>query len=685
MTLSLVTLPSSIQQYPSGLIALRCADFMGPARGTLSSVADGDSLAGNVVLEEQAIAVATSVVSFSTRFAAAADTLRVPWSTLTALFPGGTFGAYFMVSVKATGDTPAGGDASGATHLRWATNSLGPALTFGRDTTLLNNTSIWRSVWGDQFLISDPQFISTSSMTGTNMVLRLWGITGGTLQFALDALYVIPRISDFGVSSFPSDFPVFSFDSDGAMFIDEDTDPSGVPIGGDHSTTWMEQNPIANIFTLADIQEANDEPTYLDINGNGLWDGSTDPPGADPPSLLALMAAPIYLPAQSLISDPFSNSHLSDDSTNPVVSTPAKFTKTLFVGNYGGAPIEKGWSEVSGFARARIPAGVVAGVGFYPQCLMVFGNGPVITGETNTPDHQHPLLTQLEDCVQTFSFDIDTVAEVKLGCGQGGGATITTYNTHALLELDGAGALTLSLVSQASQMGAASSDPSTDTRQVIDGPVTITGSYSAGTTYWAKVERRRYHWRAKCWADGDPEPGWQVEGFAYMLARNSTSSVFSWIAHPYDTNWVGDVNHDFVMNDPTDDRGCPFFIAETGNSQPQVDIRVFQYDLELDPAGSPVDMHIQEEKYDGSAQWDSVTVPYATVPSWRMVEGTARQRHFGLDTHGFNLRLWKDAGTIQYAAVPILWERAQVSAAGIISLSHLRAGDRYGDRVTLRA
>jgi len=507
------------------------------------------------------------------------------------------------------------------------------------------------------------------------MTMRLWGITGGTLSYSIDAFYVVPRITDMGTVLFPSNFFVMSFGSNGTMFTDLDTDETDVPFGGHHSVTQMRNNVMEAILFQTDIQEANDEISYYDLNGNGLWGGATDPPGADPQTWVTMMAAPVYLPQQSLLSDSFANSNINPGA-NIVVSTPTRFTKTLTQGNFSPPVAGEGVSEDSGNLRAILTANQTAPTpvtsSFIPHCTVFFGQLAVITGETSTPDHQHPLLLSLEDCTQTFSFDVDTVSEYRIFCGQTdnfGGALSEYVSNAAILEFDGAGNMDLSLVTSEASFVPTLGGDGTDARVTIDGPVNITSSLSTGTTYWLKVDRQRYFWRAKCWEDGSSEPDWQVSGFQYLVWRASGggSPPRGTVAEPYNSNWVGDTDHDIVLRNPVDSRGVPFITFEAGFAQPQTTIRVFDYDLDLEPEGSsPVDMSIEEEKYDGTT-WDSIVVPYSTKPSWRMVEGSLRNRNFNLDTNGFNLRVWKDAGgpVLQESAIAWVFQRARANAAVI--------------------
>lgn len=662
---------------------------MGPARGTLTTTADTDSVAGTVVKDTQTIAVATVSVSQSTRFGLASDTVRVPWTDITTLLPAQTISAWFMVGMRVVGSAPSNAQAS-ATHLSHRASGLSVAVGWGRDTTHLQSMNVWKSVWGDQYRITGPALISTSSMTGTNMVIRAWGITGGSIELDLDVIYVMPQLFDIPdlepitVEEFPSDFKPMQFGNNGTMSVDEDNDPADNAIDGHHTVTFFGLGPGGTLITggagsvmegvaaTVDMQSANDETTAFNINANGDWCCT---PYEDPRSFLSLVAAPIYLPAQSFISDSFPNSHISDGSSNPVVSTPQDFAKTLFAGNFFSENPGDGVSEDSGSLRARLtgfqPAPAPTGSSFWPACAVAFGNAPLITGDTNTPDKQHPMLYELEDSIQTFSFSVSTLGNYRILCGQ------TDYSptpdvgdsNGAFIEMDGGGNLTLSLVSQSGIFIPSLGGSGVDARNTIDGPVTITTGFSSGVTFWCKVEHRRYHWRAKCWEDGTGEPDWQVEGFQYLVATATGGTNPDWVAEPYNTNWVGDANHDLVRHDPTNTHGFPFIMFEPDFSQPQVDISVFQYDLEVDPHGAnPADVTVVEEKYDGTED-ESVALFFASKRTWRFIEGTLKHRHFNTDVDGFNLRSWKSAGgpELQYSCIPIVWERG-ILQSGVIPL-----------------
>ena len=83
MALTLVTATSPVNQLANGIISIRCEDYVGAARGTLTTTADGASVAGTVVAETQTIAVQTTFVTRGTLYGGVANTVVVPKADLT--------------------------------------------------------------------------------------------------------------------------------------------------------------------------------------------------------------------------------------------------------------------------------------------------------------------------------------------------------------------------------------------------------------------------------------------------------------------------------------------------------------------------------------------------------------------------------------------------------------------------
>lgn len=660
--MQLINAPNPIQETASGVISIRCEDYVGPARGTLTTVTDSISVAGTVVKDTQTIALATSAVSFSTRWALASDTLRIPIADILSFYDTSAAGLAMLLGLKVLGTGPI--DATrGSSFYAYDVDASTPSVSFGRDSTYFGSRAIQKSVWGNQYRIIEPLNISESNfLTGvTNLTIRAWGITGGSQEFYLDVLYLIPFGGLWNGVYSPSIFTPLELFQNGEVYQDQDNNASSNVLGKfSVQESGSKSGWPSFVGSPVDYQSANDEPTVFDANQQGLWDGvSGSPPLLDPSSYLMVICATNHLPAQTIISEPF------NDTITPGFgvygTTPQGYSKF-----YGGANTTggaSGWRENSGYAECFIRGGQTGN--FWPHSEMAFGTKSDVLG--SLPHQARPILTDLEDCVITFSFSITGSAHIKFLAGicddPNPGGPGFNFALSGLLVDNASGALTVSLQSLDSRsVSSITSFGGDQFRRNFGSPssVQITASYTPGNIYWVKVERRRYYWRAKCWADGTSEPSsWAVTGHGSYAKRNTAGTVIGWLDYPYDDNWASSVDNDTIFSNsgPLRNRGIPSICAEEG-SQSTADnfLRIHQYDLTVDPVGSsPGDMHIAEVKYDFSAQWDEITVP---AGSWRIVDAGFRKRHFLADTHGFNINAWKSSGApeLQYSLIPAMYE-----------------------------
>jgi hypothetical protein len=717
MTLTLVADPGSgnIDQHPSGLVVMRAEDFIGPARGDLTTAADGSSVVGTVVQETQALVVPSSFndagtgASYFRRWPLAADTLRIPKATLSPYLSGETsFDAY--VSIKVTGDVP-----SNARYKK--TNSYynpfagGAAVgvAWGRDTTRIDGINIVPTEqWGDQYLMSEPLRIFWSGISsGTNLVMRAWGVTGGTIELSFDLIYLMPRggfpslRQIYGMGFFP-----FDISANGVVPVDEDNDDTDNVIGKFSVGSTTGAVTGFQDLTTVDFQEAGDEPTNYDITV-GRWDGSSpDNDPLDPQSWITFIAAPHYIPDITLINDTFSGSALG--TSGVTFATTEGYIVTGSAINSGGPGhpnATSGWTrDGAGNLRCSIPTDTsIPGGGPYagtPHANCFFGASETLVGGSLDPrDYQHRLIG-LEDFTAETTFSADSASdEVNWLFGF---QAITQADqlpaVPSMLE-DGYGVhldLTAGVLSarltlcQATPVVA----PSFYTGNILydfSSTITVDAAYVALTVYRAKVERRRYRVRAKVWLDGTSEPGaWDFD--EYMPFRwygPGGVPPTGFIDYPYDTNWAGDPDHDNVTlpGGPTlGQRSIPGMVAWPNTVCPNQIIYCSEYILTIEPEGAtPVDMLVAEEDYNFANRSNDVVIPYATIPSARWVEGSLRKRHFGGDTNGFNVLGWKDGSggpEMQASAFSQLYELAKIG--GILSLSHLRVANRYAGVTTVR-
>lgn len=685
MTLTLVGPPANgtIDEYPSGLIVLRAEDYIGPARGTLAAVSDTDSLVGTVVEETQAFAVPTTLVEVaaSQRWPLASDTLRIPIATLSPYAAGET-GFHAMVSLKVAGEPPT----NAMYDKQWASYRGGTcAMVWGRDTTMIEASRIHTAVFGNQYKITDFARIFWSTISGnTNLVLRAWGVTGGTLNYKIDLIYLMPfRTSGDGlrVQFGPSNYPAFDLLSNGVVWRDEDNDDTDNVIGK-FSTNWTRD--VGEVWfqpILLDFQEANDEPSSYDINGGGDW-GGWDPlfGPLDPQSYLSFIAAPRYIPQVTLINEPFDGA--ATTGAGIVAATPEGYGYAGEGGNFGGAAHPSGTSgwtkDGSGNLRCAIKSSSVLPAGGpyagTPHADLMFGIVEWV-GVSTDPRNARQRIYQLDDFILETTFACDTSAgEINMLVGfQAWGVNVNQGPTPLGMLNNGygcrlqlSGGVLNARMTYLESTGAVSPSfypPSANTLYDFTSTTTIDAAYSAGTVYRIKVERRRYRIRAKVWADGGSEPGtWTFDAYMPFRWGDAATTATGFIDYPYDTNWPGNVQHDDIFSEVWGNHSSsiPGITCWPNPVTPHQMALIKEFIVTIDPAGStPIDMGVQEENYDGTDPSNELTIPYATEPSWRFVEGSLRKRHFNADTNGFNLRAWKDGSAgpeLQSSGLPFVWE-----------------------------
>lgn len=680
MTLSLVDAPAgSIEQHPSGLIVLRAEDFVGPARAGLSTVADADSVSGTVVLEEQAFAVPTTTAgagsgTVSTRWGLASDTLRIPVSTISPYMTGFTR-IHAYAGLKVLGDVPSNARYKKSHCLfNFLANGAQAGMCWGRDTSVRDDPDqMQTSLYGDQYKLQRSLLIWSDISLGTNLTLRAWGVTGGSMQFYIDLVYLMPhdRADNLSILFSGNFYRPFQLASNGVVLVDQDNDDTDnvvgkVSVGGAHFFEGM-----GGTTSPLDFQDAEDEPTVYNVTGN---DWGVDP--VDPRSWLSFIAAPHYIPATSLVSEA---SFAGAATGNGIIHQSA--SGYLFLGelgNFGGPghPAGTGWRrDGAGRIRCAIPSSASVGGAFSTtaHAELWIGLSEVISGAATDPRNYTHTLLGLEDFIMESTFECDTSSgevNTMYGFTAYGGSAFPAGTQASLLRngyglvmrlTGGALSADLLVIETTNIVGATFTNGAVYS---FAGPTTLDASYTAGDRWRVKIERRRYRLRAKVWEDGTSEPGsWTFDAYMPFRWDESGGSGVGFIDYPYDTNWAGDTAHDirfapvyddFQMSLPT----IMCFPQTTG--APQQIVYLDECYIDIDPEGaSPIDMLVSEQNYDGGSPSNDETIPYATIPAARFVEGSLRKRHFSADTLGFNVLAWKNGSAgpeLQASMIPILYE-----------------------------
>lgn len=685
MTLSLVDAPSSIQQFSSGLVAIRAEDFVGPARGDLSVVSDSESVAGSVVKEQQALVVPSTLSSAGTgatvaaRWALASDTLRIPVSTLSPYLSSET-SFHVIAGLKVVGDVPSNARYK-KSHRLFGLFAGGAAvgIAWGRDTTQLAEPSqIFTSLHDGQFKFQPPPQVFWSGISsGTNLVMRAWGVTGGTIELHIDVVYLMP-LGDLRIGHFTGDYGPFQVSSNGGILADEDNDDTDNVIG-QFSVGGVHFEGIFSSFVPSDFQDSEDEPTVYNAT-TGDW--GFDP--LDPKSWLSFIAAPHYVPSTSLISEGSFAGAITAVGTGTHHQSSSGYLFRGEQGNFGGPghPSGTGWRRDGGGrlrcgipSSASSPTGTYAG--FFPHAELLIGSTDLVSGSSTDPRNYTHTLLGLEDFIIESTFECDTGSgevnaiygfQAYAGTAFASPASLLQGGYGLVMRLTG-GSLSAELIA-IDTPPIVSPTPINGTVYSFATPSTLDASYTAGDRWRVKVERRRYQLRAKVWLDGTGEPGtWTFDEHMPFRWDESGGSGVGFIDYPYDTGWSGDTQHDlrpYRIWD-THQMSLPGVVCWPNATSPQQQVFLDEFYIDIDPAGAtPIDMLVSEEDHDGSNRSNAVTIPFATVPSSRFIEGSLRKRHFSGDTLGFNILAWKDGSSgpeLQSSAIAAAYELAVLGGA----------------------
>jgi hypothetical protein len=679
MTLALVPAPATgVEKRDNGLIVIRCEDYVGAARAGLSTVSDSLSVAGTVVKEEQALAVATNntQAGVAARWTAAADTLAIPIADIaphvstTPVSPS----LSVFVGLKVLGDVPSNAR-RGKTWAGYTDAGASAGMAWGRDTTLLTSEAVHGAVWDEQYKFTNSLFSWSTISGNTNLVLKAWGITGGDIEQYFDVVYLWPSNANdlatiFTLSYFPTNFKPFDVGADGTFLVDQDQDDTDNILGEQSSTAYGGTNAydFHAISSFADgqgdHQESNDEPTLYDVNAFGAWDGSNGTP-VDPKSRLVVATGSVYIPETLVVDDDFSSvSSPGLPNANHLLDGPQgyhKFNGLGFSVNHSSG--FQGWRQDASQLRCLYGPNQNGGTpaAFWPHGDWCLGNYAFAFGATPTdPRLFWHTLDGMEDSIQEFTFEIvgsDTILLFGFANFSRGVPAIVERHYGVEIELTGAGVLQATL----GFMNRSTFITPTGTGlpwYPADGPTTINGSYG-GEVYRIKFEKLRYTWRIKIWDDSGSEPGsWTIESHMPIVYTSGFGSIGQGIVeYSYLTNWPGDVLHDTAVYAPYSRTDLGFYPAMTAwptiTANPETEWIIENYTLTVnDRGGSPDDTQLAEEKYDFTGQSNSLTIPWG---SHRMVESDLIKRHFNADVNGYNLLAWKDSGAAEFQGPVILW------------------------------
>lgn len=642
MTLSVATPgPDPITTLENGLKIIRLAEYIGAARGTLSVVSDPLSVAGTVVKEEQAVAPPST---FASQFASVSDSVTIPVADFD--FPATYSYAVFM-GLRCEGSTPANGRA-GEFWNYFNGNNTAPTVRIGFDgSPSFGDVHAPTSIYEHYSLLSLGGFIGVSA---TDINIRAWGLTNvaDPMAWYLDVMYLVPlslAASDesngysWGSWAYWLPQPVLDIS---AIATDE------VPIDiGRFSVLSSLADGVFQIGTGIDLQESNEENTEFDWNEIFF-----NEPERETSWITIVGCGSRLIKPQTLETIDF-----SDTTGTPQWGEYLTSDGYVLTGTGSGVDSE-GWAAVSGQFLLR-GSGVAppAGHNFY----FYWALGQRRTGLTSTfvssdPRTYSKVMGDLESFVMTMKCTLTdgypTGASVQWAVGAVRYTPSVPRYGHALvIEHKTDGTSTAKLASRYTN------NESPYEAMDTGGVVSVLGGLSGGGSYWIKVERRFYHWRAKVWLDGDPEPGsWTLE--AHESTIFSTGSP---IKYPYTTGWAGSPSSEnFPVTLPMDSSifGSPWtpggeMVFLDGCTSTHWHFAMDDITVEYDPdpapggAGDYTGAYFHIEKYDGSEDWGTA---YISPGALQVLYTDYARHHFGgnaingTDQHGGNFMAWKETG-----------------------------------------
>lgn len=277
----------SVKIYPGGVIAIRAADFVGPARAGLSVVSDPTSNIGTAVRETQSTPWlqfgSTQDADLPNMYAAAAKTIEIPWNSIPYVFeneiPFQNYDVY--VRYKLTG------------------GRSGPHVTFSGVYTATESTVILSTAsnepqnsnnFPNDYLKELPMWSYTQTprwsgafTAGQSIIIKAFQETGENAVFLIDQIILVP----LGNSTKDTDEFSVWWGGDGSSVpsaLSEDPRAGDYQdwVGGKFSiieAQWPDVIIHANGDVVSEFQKATNEAD-AEFTAGGIgkiqWDGPAD-------------------------------------------------------------------------------------------------------------------------------------------------------------------------------------------------------------------------------------------------------------------------------------------------------------------------------------------------------------------------------------------------------------------------
>ena len=685
----ILTAPNAnpIRTYKNGVKVIRLHEFLGPARGTLSTESDPMSLCGTVIRDTQTVSysgsnpnktIATNLKN------SGVDTVRIHSSDLNL-----SDEFIYQVFLGLRGEGSVDPTVQNSTH-NFTTVGANAATVM-----LLSSNASFTTYFGPAGSTVAPKpltnpyykiFTAGTTFVGTFtegqewLILRAGTGTGGSYEWLLDTMYLVPYTVPETSADIYTDGHLYEVLYDGdfeAVYdvktstydIDRDSDP--ITWDGDLDGQFSVMNSAPSLFcpsdgsSVADYQVGENEKTMPNVYPRFASVPISNEVSVD----ITLFAGSHYIPSHNIDTDSFSrttaqalNTYIGESDQNRVWTTSSDHplqasspnasiycNGSQLVFQYGkyDRDFPFFFPVIGNEANPADSIAVVVGT-----TSTEVGTGSTTTGHETLNDMLHCTLEVMvsTDHVLVAGFDMwagfadgDSIAGVTVEIPTQGsfGARTSGPLLGSLMYYPG-------LASDRNEL-----PPDSDyllNRSYIDGPDNI-GTYTANTWIRIKVEKSWYRIRGKAWFDGDSEPDWLWEG--HIPSGNASTTPYDAFEYPYEDD----------TDKGAEERGRGQRVPILGVSywRPYEDItgssmeftshpvRVTStywddFSLDYEAYGEdPTDVHLRVKKHDDSIDFGQTTIGYESQRC--IIAPTARYNTpDGSGRDGVSVTLWKEEG-----------------------------------------
>lgn len=572
MSPELVIANSAVRSYPGGIKAVRAVDWLGGARGTLSSESNANASTGQVVRDQQQFTLSATNWADSD-YAAADDTLSIAVSDI-GLEDGRDYQVW--VTYYLDGEW----DVTNSTRLRQSTiMKMGNFAIIGMEQSSDGAPSFVNNLIGHTPHFSVAQLYTfLTADTAATLTLKAWSLTGSTFEVLIDQIVFLPDSKPGGTTQ------------------DVQRGIGGVNVGQFTTaiTDGADGGDANGKFTVQRIG------TTLDgYSSSTAWDYQHFDDPADAEYFLQIVEAD----ALQLHNDAGAAATAAHYSLHA-----ARYKHPTYVDDFDNRTTTPGLGDM--------------GIDQNGFGYRVAGTGTLGTDSDAYVDSGNAYLQILQD---GFGTTLGSVW-VEWGDDTGGGAGPGPNQQGARITENAFGIFSGVLAHTGGSLSDANwninfgdgtisywlkFDPDSASWGLYDqtpGPTytqvgstqDISGWYAAGELFGFKIELKRYVIRARVWDASSTEPStWDVEAFRRSRVGStnyaySYSDVFARAQAAYFTQGGLGIE---IRSD-----------GFGGNTLPY-EVTIYQLGWEQDPYGDPDDIQVQIEHPEGSVVGNQV-VPY---------------------------------------------------------------------------